>query len=218
MLLLLLLLLLLWLYNMLLLIGCRHGVVCGIGFQTIGTCAPLLLTHIQNRKEFSLFSQNTHSHNNNKKATTTTTKMMRKVFNIIFLVAAICPAEAFAPSIRSRRSPFVTTRAKPTDEESEIPLLPPPGESSYSAPSTNKKQDSRSSVLSKKFEIQYTCKKCETRNSHFISRAGTHAMFCRLLANQPLLFFFAFSDLLRVVSLQRFSHHTHTHTHAVFFE
>ena len=217
MLLLLLLLLLLWLYNMLLLIGCRHG-VCGIGFQNDWNLrTPSSDTHTKPKKNSCLFfSEHTQTHNN--KATTTTTKMMRKVFNIIFLVAAICPAEAFAPSIRSRRSPFVTTRAKPTDEESEIPLLPPPGESSYSAPSTNKKQDSRSSVLSKKFEIQYTCKKCETRNSHFISRAGTHAMFCRLLANQPLLFFFAFSDLLRVVSLQRFSQHTHTHTHAVFFE
>lgn len=65
-----------------------------------------------------------------------------------------------------------------TTAESEIPCLPPIGESSFTgeSSSTTNSADSEDSetirIGTERFELQYTCKICETRNSHKVSRMG----------------------------------------------
>jgi hypothetical protein len=76
----------------------------------------------------------------------------------------------------------------PLSEETKIPQLPAFGASSFSdepepstttipvAKSSDKEASSKSTVVglvAPKFQIQYTCKVCETRNSHMVSRIGT---------------------------------------------
>ena len=76
-------------------------------------------------------------------------------------------------------------------KSSEIPQLPVPGSSSFhqdqkasvaSSAATAKHEGdatttatktARTGFLSKKFQLQYTCNVCETRNCHMISRLGT---------------------------------------------
>ena len=80
----------------------------------------------------------------------------------------------------------------PTSEETGIPQLPAIGAASFLSdqqplPSTTaipvaKSSDKEESspkgtfvaVVAPKFQIQYTCKVCETRNSHMVSRLGTY--------------------------------------------
>jgi len=80
----------------------------------------------------------------------------------------------------SSRKPRRRNRASETTEETEdIPCLPPIGGSSYTGDVTVENggmirldgtSHDVSHVGSERFEIQYTCKVCETRNSHRISR------------------------------------------------
>lgn len=80
----------------------------------------------------------------------------------------------------SSRKPRRRNRASETTEETEdIPCLPPIGESSYTGDVTLENggmirldgtSHDVSHIGSERFEIQYTCKVCETRNSHRISR------------------------------------------------
>lgn len=67
------------------------------------------------------------------------------------------------------------------NKSSDIPCLPSVGQSSFSGETSSKKSgtirlDGTShavgNVGSDKFELQYTCKVCETRNSHKVSRLG----------------------------------------------
>ena len=59
------------------------------------------------------------------------------------------------------------------DDQDSIPLLPPVGQSSSKVSAMDVNDSSKlPNVLSKRFEIQYTCKRCDTRNSHKISRKG----------------------------------------------
>lgn len=80
----------------------------------------------------------------------------------------------------------------PTSEETGIPQLPAIGASSFLsdqqpsasttsipvAKSSDKEESSSKGtfvgVVAPKFQIQYTCKVCETRNSHMVSRVGTY--------------------------------------------
>lgn len=80
----------------------------------------------------------------------------------------------------SSRKPRRRNRASETTEKTEdIPCLPPIGESSYTGDVTVENggmirldgtSHDVSHVGSERFELQYTCKICETRNSHRISR------------------------------------------------
>ena len=69
-----------------------------------------------------------------------------------------------------------------TETEQGIPCLPPIGSSSYGNDISSSNPDNVIKLngeskpvgfLSGKFELQYTCKVCETRNSHKVSRLGT---------------------------------------------
>jgi hypothetical protein len=79
---------------------------------------------------------------------------------------------------------------EPASEETAIPQLPAIGASSFSnqqpSPSTttttipvakNSGEEAPKgtfvAVVAPKFQIQYTCKVCETRNTHMVSRIGT---------------------------------------------
>ena len=65
-------------------------------------------------------------------------------------------------------------------EQTSIPCLPPIGESSFSGETSKDSEMIRldgtsqavNHVGSEKFELQYTCKVCETRNIYKISRMG----------------------------------------------
>jgi hypothetical protein len=72
---------------------------------------------------------------------------------------------------------------KAEDNESiDIPCLPSIGQSSFTGDTTKSKKSGTmrldgasqavGNVGSEKFELQYTCKVCETRNSHKVSRLG----------------------------------------------
>ena len=75
-----------------------------------------------------------------------------------------------------------------TTAESEIPCLPPIGESSFtgeSSSATNSADSEDSETIrigTERFELQYTCKICETRNSHKVSRMGEwHMHYTRMI-------------------------------------
>ena len=88
---------------------------------------------------------------------------------------------------RSRRtSPFVifANNHDSNEEEceagSKIPCLPPIGASSFDGESSEDMdtinlggESQNVGFVGQKFELQYTCKICETRNSHKVSRLGT---------------------------------------------
>ena len=69
-----------------------------------------------------------------------------------------------------------------TEERTEIPCLPPIGESSFNGETSKDSEMIRldgtsqavNHVGSEKFELQYTCKVCETRNIHRVSRMGEY--------------------------------------------
>jgi len=72
------------------------------------------------------------------------------------------------------------------DDESSIPQLPAIGESSFGTkkspslsdqhqPSSLEDGEKRAvAFVSDKFELQYTCKICDTRNAHRVSRLGEY--------------------------------------------
>jgi hypothetical protein len=103
-------------------------------------------------------------------------------FAIIATLAT--PASAFLPSPKNqelaRRSLIVRFDSEQENSEPTIPQLPAIGESSFAEASKMNLEDDQSqpvaSVMGNKFELQYTCKVCDTRNSNRVSRIGT----CRL--------------------------------------
>jgi hypothetical protein len=62
-------------------------------------------------------------------------------------------------------------------DERKIPMLPAIGGSSFGDQSLNAPglSSDKPSFVGEKFELQYTCKVCETRNTNRVSRIGT---FC----------------------------------------
>ena len=60
-------------------------------------------------------------------------------------------------------------------EDSSIPQLPAIGASSFETNGlpTIQEKDSQAAFVSPKFQLQYTCKVCDTRNCHLVSRIGT---------------------------------------------
>ncbi len=97
----------------------------------------------------------------------------------ILAARAIQSSIAFAPSsiqIRPLSHSAMTTQrasSNPEDEKEEgIPCLPPIGESSYTGEPTLNDDSETLRIGSEKFELQYTCKVCETRNFHKVSRMG----------------------------------------------
>lgn len=83
---------------------------------------------------------------------------------------------------KHKRQQYLLYASKSADEEEEqsvIPCLPPIGESSFKGDaatietSTGTMEVNKSiRVSSDKFELQYTCNICETRNTHKVSRMG----------------------------------------------
>jgi len=69
-----------------------------------------------------------------------------------------------------------------TEEQTGVPCLPPIGESSFNGKTSKDSETIRldgtshdvNHVGSEKFELQYTCKVCETRNIHSVSRMGEY--------------------------------------------
>jgi hypothetical protein len=94
-----------------------------------------------------------------------------------YLLIGNC-AGAFV-SLRHLSSPQSIHRASPADddssEKSTIPQLPPIGSSSFGVIPSMATAQPVSNVASEKFELQYTCKICETRNVHRVSRIGKHS-------------------------------------------
>jgi hypothetical protein len=91
------------------------------------------------------------------------------------------PASAFVPSPTNqelaRRLNVRFDNEQENSEPTSIPQLPAIGESSFGDPSKMNLEDEQSqpvaSVMGNKFELQYTCKVCDTRNSNRVSRIGT---------------------------------------------
>ena len=75
---------------------------------------------------------------------------------------------------------------KAEESQNILPGLPPIGASSYDSTDTSKQTNKDGSqnvgfVGNQKFELQYTCKICETRNVHKVSRIGTYLLFFMFL-------------------------------------
>ena len=110
-----------------------------------------------------------------------------------------CRAFLLSPISNENRSNSWALGAKGSKDESAdesgIPQLPPTGESSFgSRKSTLSNQQplvdgEKKSVafVSDRFELQYTCKVCDTRNNHRVSRLGKYCKgilvmsYCTLL-------------------------------------
>lgn len=83
-----------------------------------------------------------------------------------------------ARSIRSSAPMMLFASLEEEDTENEIPCLPPIGYSSFDGETSASGETIRldgtscdvNHVGTEKFELQYTCKVCETRNSHRVSR------------------------------------------------
>jgi hypothetical protein len=81
----------------------------------------------------------------------------------------------FLGRIRHRTGLRVSEKDEQSNDTPLFPQLPPIGESSYGTiPSEDLSSNQQQPVafVSDKFELQYTCKVCETRNSHRVSRIG----------------------------------------------
>lgn len=121
--------------------------------------------------------------------------MTVKRYRIAFLFAAICILEVSSFTLRIKNknpwsSPGLQSRTSDDCDENEsressIPQLPAIGSSSLQSssggsgsPSTvqeeeKRNNDSQTAFVSPKFQLQYTCKVCNTRNCHLVSRIGT---------------------------------------------
>ena len=127
--------------------------------------------------------------------------MIVKRHRIAFFFAAICILEASTFTFRIKNniqtqqgcvkkswtSHGLQGRASDDCDENEstresgIPQLPAIGSSSFQSsggglPPTvqqEKGNDSQTAFVSPKFQLQYTCKVCNTRNCHLVSRIGT---------------------------------------------
>ena len=74
-------------------------------------------------------------------------------------------------SLRSLSASFSADSDKENDPREGIPQLPATGSSSKKQePSDTDVNGNKPFVASKKFQLQYTCNVCETRNSHYVSR------------------------------------------------
>lgn len=93
--------------------------------------------------------------------------------SVLFLVclsSSVCSLIAFTPSPSQIRHHTRFGMSNDDDEkETEIPCLPPIGESSFKGEVTNNDSEVFR-IGSEKFELQYTCNVCETRNFHKVSR------------------------------------------------
>lgn len=89
----------------------------------------------------------------------------------IFLIASNVSA-FLAPTVFRPASLVIRRDTEEPLEDSmpKIPQLPPamPGRAAVSLD-----QQQPTPVVGDKFEIQYTCKKCDTRNANKVSRVGT---------------------------------------------
>lgn len=89
---------------------------------------------------------------------------------------------AFTSCCKSRRvSSILLASNQDEPDDSSIPQLPAIGESSFDLKtSANLQQpldvDEKKAVafVSDKFELQYTCKLCDTRNAYRVSRLGEY--------------------------------------------
>lgn len=94
--------------------------------------------------------------------------------SVLFLVclsSSVCSLIAFTPSPSQIRHHTRFGMSNDDDEkETEIPCLPPIGESSFTGEVTNNDDSEVFRIGSEKFELQYTCNVCETRNFHKVSR------------------------------------------------
>ena len=93
-----------------------------------------------------------------------------------FAVLASFASSFVFPDAFARSSKVVLHESNDEDQiERKIPLLPAIGGSSFSDESLSDTSlsSNKHSLVGDKFEIQYTCKVCETRNSNRVSRIGT---------------------------------------------
>jgi hypothetical protein len=80
----------------------------------------------------------------------------------------------FFGGIRHRTVLRVSEKDEQSNDTPLFPQLPPIGESSFGTVPLEDLSSNLQPVafVSDKFELQYTCKVCETRNSHRVSRIG----------------------------------------------
>ena len=100
-----------------------------------------------------------------------------KIHFVFYSVAVFAPsASSFVlPSTFVAPSKVVMYVAGDKEHgERKIPMLPAIGESSYGDESLHSLTSSSKepSLVANKFDIQYTCKICETRNTNRVSRVG----------------------------------------------
>lgn len=95
------------------------------------------------------------------------------------------------------RSKFDDDRDECGNFESGIPQLPATGSSSFHnrLPTISVERDNAGAAfVSPKFELQYTCKVCNTRNCHLVSRIGKCKYFlCRIFHSPSLIAFANFT-------------------------
>ena len=93
-----------------------------------------------------------------------------------------------------RRNPNNEDNARSSPED-EIPQLPSFGGSSFDATAAVKRKfsdtpEDQPALVDRKFELQYTCKVCDTRNSHKVSRIGTYLeLYCTCVCIICILLF-----------------------------
>jgi hypothetical protein len=83
------------------------------------------------------------------------------------------------PDVKSLRCRSFHVKSRSEDVEDgvapKIPQLPVPGSSSFQknqSLTSSKERPAKTAFVSRKFELQYTCNVCETRNCHMVSRLG----------------------------------------------
>lgn len=103
------------------------------------------------------------------RVTETTTMTPSKTILAAILLGSAC--HAFIGSTETHRSSAVLARRRKHEEEptprTEIPQLPAFGATSRGLRTMDLDTPA---VVNRKFQLSYTCNRCETRNSHMISR------------------------------------------------
>ena len=104
---------------------------------------------------------------------------MKAIIIAYALTLLVSNSAAFIPAIKVGHLSRIILHDSDDAEPSErkIPMLPAIGESSFGDQSSNVSDLSsdKPSFVGDKFELQYTCKVCETRNTNRVSRIGRFA-------------------------------------------
>jgi hypothetical protein len=100
-----------------------------------------------------------------------------KVHFILYAIALLVSSSSafISPNPFNRLSKVILHDSEDMEHDIKIPQLPAIGGSSFGNPnlSVADLSSDKPSFVGEKFEIQYTCKVCETRQTNRVSRIGT---------------------------------------------